>query len=95
MAIVRRLRAGRSPFASDREHLHHRLLDRGNSHRRTTFILYLWSATFAFSTVIAAFEPLWIALLVAIAIASISLVLILDTLRKSGSVTPNSELSNV
>lgn len=82
MAIVRRLRAGRSPFASDRQHLHHRLLDLGNSHRRTTFILYLWAATFAFPTVIAAFEPLWIALLVAAAIASISVVLIVDTLRK-------------
>ena len=85
MAIVRRLRAGRSPFASDRQHLHHRLLDLGNSHRRTTFILYLWAATFAFPTVIAAFEPLWIALLVAAAIASISVVLIVDTLRKRSS----------
>ena len=85
MAIVRRLRAGRSPFASDRQHLHHRLLDLGNSHRRTTFILYLWAATFAFPTVIAAFEPLWIALLVATAIASISAVLIVDTLRKRSS----------
>jgi len=82
MAIVRRLRAGRSPFASDRQHLHHRLLDLGNSHRRTTFILYVWAATFAFPTVIAAFEPLWIALLVATAIASISGVMIVDTLRK-------------
>jgi len=81
MAIVRRLRAGRSPFASDRQHLHHRLLDLGNSHRRTTFILYLWAATFAFPTVIAAFEPLWIALLVATGIASISAVMIIDTLR--------------
>jgi len=85
MAIARRLRAGRSPFASDRQHLHHRLLDLGNSHRRTTFILYLWAATFAFPTVIAAFEPLWIALLVAAAIASISVVLIVDTLRKRSS----------
>jgi UDP-GlcNAc:undecaprenyl-phosphate GlcNAc-1-phosphate transferase len=81
MAIVRRLRAGRSPFASDRQHLHHRLLDLGNSHRRTTFILYLWSATFAFPTVIAAFAPLWVALLVAAAIASLSAILIIDTLR--------------
>jgi len=99
MAIVRRLRAGRSPFASDRQHLHHRLLDLGNSHRRTTFILYVWAATFAFPTVIAAFEPLWIALLVATAIASISGVMIVDTLRKrSSSATEakrNAEPQNV
>ncbi|MEI6763386.1 MAG: MraY family glycosyltransferase [Actinomycetes bacterium] len=99
MAIVRRLRAGRSPFASDRQHLHHRLLDLGNSHRRTTFILYVWAATFAFPTVIAAFEPLWIALLVATAIASISGVMIVDTLRKrsSGAIEArrNAEPQNV
>jgi UDP-GlcNAc:undecaprenyl-phosphate GlcNAc-1-phosphate transferase len=81
LAIIRRVSAGRSPFESDREHLHHKLLDLGNSHRRTTFILYLWSATFAFPTVIAAFAPLWIALLVAAAIASVSLALIFDTMR--------------
>lgn len=81
LAIARRLRAGKSPFASDRQHLHHRLLDLGNSHRRTTFILYLWAATFAFPTVIAAFAPLWIALIVAAAIASVSIALIVDTLK--------------
>jgi UDP-GlcNAc:undecaprenyl-phosphate GlcNAc-1-phosphate transferase len=81
LAIVRRVSAGRSPFESDRQHLHHKLLDLGNSHRRTTFILYLWSATFAFPTVIAAFAPLWIALLVAVAIASLSAALIIDTMR--------------
>ncbi len=72
MAIVRRLRAGRSPFEADREHLHHRLLDMGNSHRRTTVVLYLWTAGFAFPTVIAAFAPIWVAGLVALAIFGIS-----------------------
>ena len=78
LAIIRRLRAGRSPFASDREHLHHKLLNIGMSHRRTTFILYLWSAMFAFPTVIAAFEPLWIAGVVALAMALASAGLILE-----------------
>ena len=73
MAIVRRLRAGRSPFAADREHLHHRLLSMGNSHRRTTFILYIWTAMFAFPTVIAAFAPLWIAAVVAVSMLAVSL----------------------
>ena len=76
LAIVRRLRAGQSPFASDRQHLHHKLLNIGMSHRRTTFILYLWSAMFAFPTVIAAFEPLWIAGLVALSMALASVGLI-------------------
>ena len=83
MAIVRRLRAGRSPFAADREHLHHRLLSMGNSHRRTTFILYIWTAMFAIPTVIAAFAPLWIATVVALFMLAISLAMIGDTLRRN------------
>ena len=34
LAVVRRTRAGRSPFAPDKKHLHHRLLEIGHSHRR-------------------------------------------------------------
>ncbi len=34
LAVVRRTRAGRSPFAPDKQHLHHRLLEIGHSHRR-------------------------------------------------------------
>jgi UDP-GlcNAc:undecaprenyl-phosphate GlcNAc-1-phosphate transferase len=75
MAIVRRLRAGRSPFAADREHLHHRILDFGSSHRQTTVILYLWTAMFAIPTVIAAFEPSWISLVVGVVILLISLIM--------------------
>lgn len=38
--IVRRLAAGRSPFAADRNHLHHRLLALGLSHRDSVTFLY-------------------------------------------------------
>jgi UDP-GlcNAc:undecaprenyl-phosphate GlcNAc-1-phosphate transferase len=79
MAIVRRVRAGRSPFAADSEHLHHRLLVMGNSHRRTTAILYSWTAMFAIPTVVAAFEPLWVAVLVGIAIFGFSVWLLKDS----------------
>ena len=47
MAVVRRTRAGMSPFAPDRKHLHHRLLDIGHSHRLSVLIMYLWAATFS------------------------------------------------
>jgi UDP-GlcNAc:undecaprenyl-phosphate GlcNAc-1-phosphate transferase len=82
MAIVRRLRAGRSPFAADREHLHHRLLRAGNSQREVAIIMYLWTAMFAFPTVIAAFYPLWISGVVALAIALASITLITRSVRK-------------
>jgi UDP-GlcNAc:undecaprenyl-phosphate GlcNAc-1-phosphate transferase len=47
LAVIRRTRAGLSPFAPDRGHLHHRLLDIGHSHRQSVLIMYLWAALFA------------------------------------------------
>ncbi|MFE7513170.1 MraY family glycosyltransferase, partial [Streptomyces sp. NPDC057540] len=47
-ALVRRTWRGRSPFAADRGHLHHRLLELGHSHSRAVLIVYLWSALIAF-----------------------------------------------
>ncbi|HUJ04530.1 MAG TPA: undecaprenyl/decaprenyl-phosphate alpha-N-acetylglucosaminyl 1-phosphate transferase [Streptosporangiaceae bacterium] len=46
-AVVRRTRAGQSPFAPDNKHLHHRLLEIGHSHRSSVLILYAWAALFA------------------------------------------------
>ena len=64
-AIFRRLRAGQSPFSSDKEHMHHRILRAGNTHLRTTLIMYSWTATIAFPVVVSAFTPLWIAAMTA------------------------------
>jgi UDP-GlcNAc:undecaprenyl-phosphate GlcNAc-1-phosphate transferase len=38
--IVRRLAAGQSPFVSDRNHLHHRLLELGFAHREAVVVIY-------------------------------------------------------
>jgi UDP-GlcNAc:undecaprenyl-phosphate GlcNAc-1-phosphate transferase len=48
LAVVRRVRAGKSPFHPDRLHMHHRLLGLGHSHRRSVLIMYLWTSVFAF-----------------------------------------------
>jgi len=53
LAVVRRTRAGRSPFAPDKQHLHHRLLEIGHSQRRAVFIMWLWAALVAFGVVLA------------------------------------------
>jgi UDP-GlcNAc:undecaprenyl-phosphate/decaprenyl-phosphate GlcNAc-1-phosphate transferase len=47
LAVVRRARAGRSPFSPDKQHLHHRLLEIGHSHARAVLIMYVWSALIA------------------------------------------------
>lgn len=41
LAVVRRLRAGKSPFEADRQHLHHRLLDMGHSPVQAVLVFYL------------------------------------------------------
>jgi UDP-GlcNAc:undecaprenyl-phosphate GlcNAc-1-phosphate transferase len=47
LAVLRRLRAGKSPFAADRKHLHHRLIDMGHSHLQAVLIFYAWTACFS------------------------------------------------
>jgi len=66
LAVIRRVRAGKSPFAPDNLHLHHRLLSAGNSTGQTIVILYLWTATIAFPVTVLAFAPWWIAVLTAL-----------------------------
>ena len=51
LAVVRRTRARRSPFAPDKQHLHHRLLEIGHSHRRAVLIMYGWTALIAYGAV--------------------------------------------
>ncbi|WP_101784101.1 glycosyltransferase family 4 protein [Nonomuraea indica] len=50
-AVVRRTSYGMSPFAPDRGHLHHRLMDIGHSHRRSVLIMYAWAFLFGFGIV--------------------------------------------
>ena len=76
MAILRRIKAGRSPFTADREHLHHRIMRYGLTQQRTTVVLYLWTAMFAIPTVIAAFVPIWIAIIAGVGIFLASLQII-------------------
>ena len=67
LAVLRRTRAGRSPFAADKLHLHHRLLEIGHSHRRAVLILYLWTALLAFGVVAVSIFGASAAMLVALA----------------------------
>ena len=76
MAILRRVKAGRSPFTADREHLHHRIMRYGLTQQRTTVVLYLWTGMFAIPTVIAAFVPSWIAIIAGVTIFLLSLKII-------------------
>jgi UDP-GlcNAc:undecaprenyl-phosphate GlcNAc-1-phosphate transferase len=47
LSVVRRFISGRPVFTADREHIHHKLLQRGLSHRQVVIVLYAVSALFA------------------------------------------------
>jgi len=47
LSIVRRLISGRPVFTADREHIHHKLLQHGLTHRQVVILLYGVSAGFA------------------------------------------------
>jgi len=57
LAVLRRTRKRRSPFAPDKQHLHHRLLEMGHSQRRTVLLMYAWTAVVAAAALTMAFVP--------------------------------------
>jgi UDP-GlcNAc:undecaprenyl-phosphate/decaprenyl-phosphate GlcNAc-1-phosphate transferase len=55
LAIVRRMRKGIGIAHADKEHIHHRLMDIGHSHRQAVLLMYLWSALIAGAALVVAF----------------------------------------
>ncbi len=59
LAVVRRTRAGHSPFSPDKRHLHHRLLEIGHSHRRAVLLMYAVAGLVAFGAVVLSLFAGW------------------------------------
>jgi UDP-GlcNAc:undecaprenyl-phosphate GlcNAc-1-phosphate transferase len=76
LAVVRRTRAGRSPFSPDKLHLHHRLLEMGHGQTRAVVIMYFWTALLAFTGVAVTLAGAGTVLGVAGAIAALGLVVL-------------------
>lgn len=74
-AIVRRLMKGQSPTQADRGHVHHRLVDKGFSHRKSVIILYGISGCFGIVGILIAMNDL---LLAAFVIAFVIFVWLVD-----------------
>ena len=90
LAVVRRTRAGRSPFAADKQHLHHRLLELGHSHARAVLVMYLWSAVLSYGATAFVFldtSTMVISLALMIVAASVLTVNIPRLRRGKGSFT--------
>lgn len=87
LAVVRRTRAGRSPFAPDKQHLHHRLLEIGHSQRRAVYIMWMWAALVAGGSVLVSLrsgQSTWVGLGAAFVLVAV-MTFVLPALHKPGS----------
>jgi UDP-GlcNAc:undecaprenyl-phosphate/decaprenyl-phosphate GlcNAc-1-phosphate transferase len=55
LAILRRAWHGRGLGQADKEHIHHRLMDIGHTHRQAVLLMYLWSALISASALAVGF----------------------------------------
>ena len=80
LSVLRRFLSGHSLFGADREHIHHKLLDLGLTHRQVVWILYGVSASCAVLS-LALLHP---SDLMALPVAGIMLLIIFFGVRKLG-----------
>jgi len=90
LAVIRRTRAGRSPMAPDKQHLHHRLLEIGHSQRRAVLIMWMWAALVAGSTVVISLYtgPLMWSGIAGATILTVALTFVLPMIRRPGPARP-------
>ncbi len=55
LAIVRRMRKGLGITHADKQHIHHRLMEIGHSHREAVLLMYAWSALISICALAVAF----------------------------------------
>src|SRR5690606_38959482 len=83
LAVTRRLRAGKSPFAADRKHLHHRLLDMGHPHFQSVLIIYGWTAVLSVGSLLFLFLPVsWVFVILAVGVVACAWLTFAPTLRR-------------
>jgi UDP-GlcNAc:undecaprenyl-phosphate GlcNAc-1-phosphate transferase len=71
LAMARRAARGAPLFSGDRGHIHHRLMDRGLSHRQTVLVMYGGSAVLGVAALAIAFANAAQALVVLLALAGV------------------------
>jgi UDP-GlcNAc:undecaprenyl-phosphate/decaprenyl-phosphate GlcNAc-1-phosphate transferase len=90
LAVVRRTRRGQMFYHPDKQHLHHRLLEIGHSHRRAVLIMWLWAGLVAFGTVLAALyggPVVWGSLAAMVVVAVVGTLIIPVVRRPSSTAT--------
>jgi len=84
LATVRRLARGQWIFTADAEHIHHRLLRLGHSHRRAVLVMYGWALLLTVGLIVAGTIP-WGRFLLAFAVGVGTVVLLTLAPRLWGS----------
>jgi UDP-GlcNAc:undecaprenyl-phosphate GlcNAc-1-phosphate transferase len=88
LAVIRRTRRGQMFYHPDKQHLHHRMLEIGHSHRRAVLIIWLWAGLVGFGTVLASLYsgPLVFSALVAWFVLTVVLTFVVPRLHGLGTV---------
>jgi UDP-GlcNAc:undecaprenyl-phosphate/decaprenyl-phosphate GlcNAc-1-phosphate transferase len=85
IAIIRRLIEGKSPFAADRSHIHHKLVDMGLDQKQAVGLLYIVSAIMGIVAVIFATfgsSTGWLVLIGAVALIGIICILTIPICKR-------------
>ena len=86
LAYIRRTMAGNWWFVADKQHLHHRLLQRGHSPVRAVLLMYLWSAVMSFGVIAIGLSQRWLAVaLVAVAVVFAALLTLIPWRKRKTS----------
>ncbi|GAB3623323.1 MraY family glycosyltransferase [Mariniluteicoccus endophyticus] len=73
LAYARRTIAGKWFWVADKQHLHHRLLERGHSHRRAVLIMYVWTALISFGAIVLfSVQQWWVTIVLTILVVVLS-----------------------
>ena len=94
LAVARRVRRGTSIGHADKEHIHHRLMEIGHSHRQSVLLMYLWSALISGCALAVAFidgRALVAAVVAAAVFVGVALPLILGRIGRLGRATERTE----
>ena len=90
LAVIRRTRRGQMFYHPDKQHLHHRMLEIGHSHRRAVLIIWLWAGLVGFGTVLASLYsgPLVFSALVAWFVLTAALTFVVPRFHGLRTVAP-------
>ncbi|QDP97057.1 undecaprenyl/decaprenyl-phosphate alpha-N-acetylglucosaminyl 1-phosphate transferase [Microlunatus elymi] len=77
LAFVRRTYHGKWWFVADKQHLHHRLMQRGHGMRRAVLIMYAWTALVSFGVIALAQLHSWEVVVVIVVVAIVLSILTL------------------